>query len=345
MQDLPNGLVRLIGRYWELEKEYKVKLKATSDNQNGELEIMVIKPDKLGDNYGKAKDVFDQIIDMDLVIITNAGKYGIPPQLIKAQIDVEAAKKNFGGNIGMGYAPSYRYEPYTAQFWKLKECCSNYFFNDSTSNNFSDIPNHSHVLFKDYYREFKTVWEIIKEESQLVDISNSNNYGTRTSAGKMDFGMYTSIQKDYNSIYSKYDNTPSLTSSEKADSARINFINYFKKKWKDEGAQNIIAQTRVASSYGLLQMMYSTAIGKEVKYSKEKLPEEINEQDFFIDFIEYQKKKISEKNSLNNDSNFNWKEGFELTIRNSVFKVWNSAPTYPETILKRVNRFLPTKND
>ena len=121
-------------------------------------------------------------------------KYGIPPQIIKAHISVEAAKNDFGGNIGWGFAPSYRYEPYTVQLWDLKYCCSNYFFKDSASADFSDVPNHQYVLDRNYYTEVQTVWEIIKEESQLVNSSKGNSFGKRDANGKMNFGKYTSMQ-------------------------------------------------------------------------------------------------------------------------------------------------------
>lgn len=52
MHDLPSGIIRLAGRYWEAGK-YKVKLKVNHGGKTGELEITVVKPDRLGDQYGK----------------------------------------------------------------------------------------------------------------------------------------------------------------------------------------------------------------------------------------------------------------------------------------------------
>jgi hypothetical protein len=117
VQEVPDGIVRVIGRYWENGKTYKVKLKASSGNRTGTLEITVVRPDKLGDKYAKAKDVFDKVINVDSLIIANAGKYGIPPQLLKAHISGEVYTKDFGPGIGEGFTPGYLYEPFTVEWW------------------------------------------------------------------------------------------------------------------------------------------------------------------------------------------------------------------------------------
>ena len=139
-----------------------------------------------------------------------------------------------------------------------------------------------------------------------------------------------------------------FTISQKADSANKLMIDFLQDKWKDKandviGAKNMIAQTRAASSYGLLQMLYVTAI-EEVKYEKTKAPEKMNEKAFFIFAIQYQGQLLQKRINENNEPKFNWNEGFESLIRNSIFKTWNPNQEYPNDILKRISEFTPEQN-
>ncbi len=105
---LEKGLIRLVGRYWEEGKTYKVKL--TARTQNGDEASIVIevkKPGKLGTDkplnitYIDFVDVFGQPHNINEYCITESGKEGIPPQLPKAQAFKETKFK-----------PQYRYEPW-----------------------------------------------------------------------------------------------------------------------------------------------------------------------------------------------------------------------------------------
>jgi hypothetical protein len=344
--DLPSGMIRVVGRYWEAGKEYKVKLKASG---GGELEVKVVKPKRLGNKYGKARDVFDNEVDVDSLIIANAGKYGIPPQITKAHISVEAATKDFGGDIKKGFAPSYRYEPYTTQNDKyLKDWSGNFFFEDSVSAYFSDVPKHLHVKDRNYYTSVKSVWDVIKEESQLVSSSGGKSYGKRDVNGKMDFGKYTTIQSKYNSMYKEVIEDTTKTLTQLADSTNKLMVKYLRDEWKptyrsEVGAKNMIAQTRAASSYGFLQMLYTTA-RDEADYKESKVPEKMNEKEFFEEFLVYQRKLLNGRILKNKESEFDWNEGYEMLIKNSIFKIWNSHPDYPKAVLKEVYNYMPSKN-
>ncbi len=127
-----NFFIRLLGRYWTPDTTFKVHLYATTQDgqRSGDIAIKVKKPSRLGNRYSKARDVFGNRINIDSICVLYAGIYGIPPQFIKGQMQQEADTCNFGGNIGIGFAPSYRYEPYTVQFWKR--------IRKRTSNPFSD---------------------------------------------------------------------------------------------------------------------------------------------------------------------------------------------------------------
>jgi len=349
--DLPEGMIRIIGRFWDQQTTYKVKVNATSSGRKGGLEVAVNAPERLGTEFAKARDVFDNVVNVDSLIIANAGKYGIPPQFIKAHISVEAAKKDFGSDIGNGFAPSYRYEPYTTQHDRYLEYWSgNFFIGDSLSADFSDVPSHSHVLDRDYFKEIKTVWDVINEESQLASSSSGLSYGRRDGNGKMIYSdRYRTIQNKYNELYEEVSLDSTKTLAEIADSTNVLMIQYLKYDWKvkyrtEIGAINMIAQTRAASSYGFLQMLYTTARDK-VDFDRTDVPEKMNEEQFFVQFIIYQEDLMLDRIE-NNESGYeiNWNEGYEKLIRNSIFEDWNTASSYPDEVLDRARNYKPIKN-
>ena len=107
---LPQGIIRLIGRYWEEEKSYKVKLKAQIDNGlEPSIIIEVVKPGKLGTSYQTAKDVSINDLNIDSICIEKGGKLGIPPQFIKGHMRRETSSYH-------PFNPTYLYEPWTTQF-------------------------------------------------------------------------------------------------------------------------------------------------------------------------------------------------------------------------------------
>lgn len=344
--DLPSGMIRLVGRYWEEDNDYRVKLNASSGSRSGELEVEVVRPDRLGNQFRYARDVFDRVVDVDSLIIVNAGKYGIPPQFIKAHISVEAAPKDFGGDVGRGFAPSYLYEPYTVQFWNLRDLLGRYFIDNSSQSQMSDVPTHQHVLFRDYYKEVKTVWDIVKSNSQLVDDKAINTYGKRGPDRKMDFNLYTTIQaindQKFDELLNDVQNSNlELTNIQIADSTNRIMADFLRDEWKG-GLKNHIAQTRTASSYELLQMLYVTAREK-INYDIDELPEYMNTNNFFVESIIYQRNELNEFLSDVGDSDYKWTVGYEEAFRSSIFDVWNPSPGYPDNILKRVKDYLPVE--
>ena len=110
---LSAGLIRLVGRYWTADSVYKVKLETgTGTDNTTSIEVTVNRPTSLGTSRSPARDVAGQRIFIDDLCITYGGIYGIPPQFIKGQIHKEARYVD----DDIGFAPSYRYEPYTRQF-------------------------------------------------------------------------------------------------------------------------------------------------------------------------------------------------------------------------------------
>ena len=103
--NLAAGLIRVIGRYWNKDSTYVIKLKASKGTNSTFLKILVVKPGKLltegqSPTYEKARNVFDKEISIDDSCIVTGGKYGIPPQIIKGQMQKESSFRN-----------SFRYEP------------------------------------------------------------------------------------------------------------------------------------------------------------------------------------------------------------------------------------------
>ncbi len=413
-QDLDNGMIRLVGHFWEEGKEDSFKVNLIAPGL-GSIEISVVKPDTLlsdgqTDNYIKAKDVFDNEYNIDSLCLYYGGKFGIPPQMLKGQMFTESAKKNFGGNVGNGFAPSYRYEAYTVQFWDVVKdiikANTNPFIVDSMvmgktgAANVPTTTEHKHVLFYHYF-EYppKTVWEIIEENSSLVDVNNTITiYGFQykgTGAdtlkkGQVKSGVYSAVDNNYlnflrgpkdkkgnrsggyeDYIRTKYKLKPdeklSLAQQTEAnDSARIALIDFLKNDFNGK-LDSIPAQTRIASSYGLLQILYTTAL-KEHNYptSDSSRPENLNEVKISMDYaIQHLKKLFNRWNGFSTDSSSNWASnyqgndenddgydfpkpspGFEETLA-VMHHFWNPGEhvgtnaTYHEKVLNNSKKFLP----
>jgi hypothetical protein len=203
-----------------------------------------------------------------------------------------------------------------------------------------------------------TVWQIICEYSQLVDKNNSFTlYGDRLEADTMDFDGpgygNTDLQEKYHGFFKEteqafiVDNNGvkrKLTFAERADSTNKRMAVYLRDEFQfyddnnTKGMKNMIAQTRLASSYGLFQVMYTTAILKAWSYPTdvEHKPEALNEVDTnFVYATERQKKLLASYENKNN-----WTDGYEETIRKSVLKDWN-GDAYSKQAIRRLQLFLP----
>jgi hypothetical protein len=368
-KNLPKGLIRLVGRYWEEGKTYKVKL--TAQTQNGDqasIEVVVKKPSELksqnqSPSYSKTRDVNDAVVNIDSLCIYFGGKKGIPPQFIKGHIFTEAAKKDFGGEVGWGFAPSYRYEPYTIQIKKgvIRDMKNNPFYITATTN--VNPPNHQHVGTIPYFRgDTITVWQIVAEHSQLLTDGSTDEtrlYGVRTIKDTMNYGKYKTVQNKYHSLFietedaTKFDpilkKNRKLTFAERADSTNKRMIIYLRDEFIDEvgtkGMKNMIAQTRIASSYGYLQALYTTAINRNDNWQypedSNHPPEAINEFDIIFPMATRMQREYLEK-GLNKQIN-NWILGFEASLKEYILKSWNTDDKYPNEVMINVNRFLPKK--
>jgi hypothetical protein len=366
--DLPVGMIRLVGRYWHPDSVYTVELRATKkavcwgrEGIFGDwVPIEVKKPARLGDTYGRARDVFDREINIDDSCITYGAKFGIPPHFLKAQISKESPPGTFtfdDGKTESGFAPGYRFEPYTTQFsQKIKKLIEkeNPFVVLPNSLREPPPPDHHHVRYMDYIKGAPVkVWHFVENYSQLVDPSRSGIFGVRMPDGRMDFGTlgYKTLQTEFNLMFDYFRDPRGgslglraiLSVQEAADSARERMIDFLKNRWRD-GLNNIVAQSRIAASYGLFQTLYATGLQRGYPADIEHLPEGLNipETNFPLS-VRYQDSLLRSDKSLGNqfESEGNWPMGLEESFKRYVYRIWNDKSDYGDEVIKRFSLFLP----
>jgi hypothetical protein len=368
---LPDALIRLIGRYWSADSVYKVRLSATdSYGETVSTVIEVEKPAKLGDNsIARSRRIYLDIegkpIDVDSLCVFYGGIHGIPPQFIKGQIQEECAFSQALQKL----VPSYRFEPYTEQLTIYNRSArygNNPFFVrgpwDTQMGTGKCIPSpqcppeHKNVSFIPYILYPKTLWDFVYDYSQLVTIDPPRGditpkqhaiYGTRTLEGKMDFGKetYSTMQKMYDQLYELYDDQLGGTDKARAaDLARELMASRMRDEWNGVGWKNIVAQTRIASSFGLLQMLYTTATEeREYPTGSDNRPEDLNDTKTCMDFSmmhlnELVKKAVRSK--LGGKQN-DWPGGFEGAFRDYIYPRWNPKTAYPQTVLSNSLNHMP----
>ncbi len=348
MDALSDGLIRLVGRYWSPDSTYIVKLKAKKDSDSTEIKVRVIQPGKLGDSGNSSRDVSNKPISIDSICIANGGLFGISPQIIKGHIANEA----------VGFWPSYAYEPYTTEFnyrdanngYKiLDKWLSHPFLVDSTSmGSGASVPNHFNVKYYNYINTPTKVWEIVKRYSTLVENSppgGVTKYCKRASNDSLDFSRYgySTVQSLYNNILSYFQGKKSRADSSDFHNARDSIITYLRDYWRG-GLNNHWAQTRLASSYGHLQLLLKTAIEEGYPDSSTKPPEDLN-----INSIHWPlaMKRISrflnEKGLVGAASKESkWPYGYEATFQRMLIG-WNSRIYYSNEVLINAKSYLPKK--
>ncbi len=380
--DLENDIIRLIGRYWDAnnpDKPYIIKLTAEVGYKYGETFIEVTKPVKLltpgqRPTYRLSRDVFNGEINIDDTCIAYGGRYGIPPHFLKGQMLKEAGTINLA-NDEKGFAPSYRYEPFSknaqlSNAWKVDPRYNGGLWvvdpkrTGREMGTGKEVPSHNNVQDMAYPKTVKYVWDILCENSELVNTGATKEhkiYGTRLLSGKMVFpSQYDEINKKYSTfrfISRMYTNllgefsglTVQFSSRPREGIAREKMIEFLRDEWHG-GAKKMVAQTRLASSYGLLQMMYSTAVGtKEMDYPS--LDPNISPEDFNVTTtnmtysLQYMKNLLKKVVIPSSEEN-NWSNGFEYWFKNYVWPIWNTGTTssgsiYANGVFSCTQKFLP----
>ncbi|HMN18964.1 MAG TPA: hypothetical protein PKD03_15230, partial [Ignavibacteriaceae bacterium] len=330
-QNLPNGLIRLVGRYWHSDSTYIVTLRTLIENSEyGFVKIVVIRPSQLLSEgqiptYKTSTNVLGKPFSVDSLCIYWGGLYGIPPQMLKGHMLKESHFK-----------PSYRYEPYTNQFNVesiVKKDQNPFIVSDLGMGKpgAKGVPNlveHKGVRERHYIMEKTTVWSFIISNSQLIDPNSPNDFGRQQKGGRLKGQIANSksysILNDYSKIFlpdwidsiktrNKIKTTEELSDSLQIianDSARIAFLKYLQYDWKDKDLDKIYAQTRIASSYGLLQILYTTSLSEGYDLGLNDRPENLNEPDGFKYQIYHYSSRFK-KNGFNLDHTNNFNSSFK----------------------------------
>ena len=373
--NLPAGMIRVIGRYWhQPDSVYKVMLKTTYNGQTimSDFPIYTIAPEKLltpgqSPTYKLSRDVLNNPINIDSICILYGGIYGIPPHFLKGQMFTEAGHKDFGAYWGL--APSYRYEPFSryaqlSKDWEESSLYSDRYWHvdpkrsDHKMGLGKDIPIHQNICDMDYPRWPKTVWDIIWDHSELVNLGSGPSdiqhrvYGSREN-GIMIF-PYSNMQEVYKGFLDRARLFSGFSTQTKEDMARGDMIVYLRDKWQG-GAKDMVAQTRLASSYGLLQMMYDRAV-RSVGFpcdDPQLSPEDFNITDTnMVRSLRYMKKLLQNSLTLAVEENGNWPNGFENKFKKYIWRIWNTGSSkgskdalkYSKTVYTNVKRFFPQNN-
>ena len=365
--NLPKGLIRLVGRYWHEDSIYQVKLTANYHGKTASIKIKVIKPTKLGSSYGNSVDVFNMDFNLDSTCVVWGGLFGIPPHFLKGHIHHEA-------NLHNGkFKPTYVYEPYTTQFSdSVIAKTQNPFFVDSMGmGTGACVPNsngcitHQNVRRYSYPTEPQTVWDMVHRYSQL-DSSRSPGgyslYGTRVGGpdGPMWFyGVYDVPQLEYNKYLVHFNRKLEVKQyperqTQANNRARDSLIVFLRDEWNGgvaggiKGLANIYAQTRIAASYGLFQVLYINAIELTKQPYPENAnnrPEDLNITDStFAIALRMQKNYLINKLGLNVYTNGNWAKGLERTVMDAVWRRWNPGKKgYAGEVLQFTLQYLPSR--
>ncbi len=334
---LPTDQIRLIGRYWHQDSTYKVRLVASKDGKTDTIIIDVIKPNRLGNTNANKIDVFNKQYNLDSLIIYYAGLNGIPPQLIKGQIEEESS-----------FRPSYNYEPFTdaievqGKKW-LSKMSNNPFWINNTGSGLNTIPSNHIYLWRigsriQYPNQVQTIW----------DYYNSHR-------GYYPKDLYTKIKQVWkDSLFKiikdsliKNGISQSIADQQAFILANDSLPGYLRDHFEG-GLKNKIAQTRISASYGLLQLVYFYGITNttENQYPENlnHLPEKINEVDTSLTYsIKHLKSLFYRKEIKTNfTASSGWNKGYDGTFKD-VLSYYNKRVKYILNVLSYSNKYLPTR--
>lgn len=353
IHDLPEGMIRVIGRYLGKTPDNKVKLFTTQyQNFTDTLEIQVIRPDKLGDDIlsitGPTKVDYEDSTynNIDSLVIDIAGELGIPPQYLMGIVQKESPN-------GLGY----RYEPFSDMITVQKKFDSNhrYWIESETELGDPPIPHHNNIKDArgplDNYPGFITVWEIFNEKND-------------GSPKMYSLGVYKHIKKNYWDVFNKnwVDTLKKrgVNSNLIVDSARVladtSYIKFLRDSIEGKGMYGTIAQTRISASYGFMQLTYFSGV---TSYKKWVYNYPNNDANFLPEYIMippinivYGSKHFLGKLRDNlgpvvypDEDTWPWAQAFELSYWKAILGYnGGSEKKYPNMVFSHVKNNLPKKN-
>jgi hypothetical protein len=329
MKALPPGMIRLIGRYWTSDSVYKIVLTAKEVATGNTISriIEVKRPDKLGDDYGpltddgtvrrtSVKDVEGNVYNLDNIIITQAGKYGIPPQIIKADIQQESS-----------FQPGYRWEPFVDADIQIQDDPTSKYMDDdfrykktSTDEGTPEVPtDHTNVIPLHYpQKDYSTIWErLFKYSYTLNAITTSNQY-------PISLWFRDKAINGWNDHYNEKLKDLKKEGVED-DQEAVDFANDWLRDDYQEGIMSEgIAQTRTAATYGLMQLQYFTAVDQRgylferIAGTQNYLPEYLNIAETNLTYaVPYLLSLVDDELEAKGDEQgktYAWSQGFEKTL-------------------------------
>jgi hypothetical protein len=364
-KDLAEGMIRIVGRFWEdgLEESFKVILKAIYEGKEIKIIVNTIKPNLLGNDHHVESNAEGNSYNLDDKIIKYSGRFGVPPQLIKGDIEQESINFN----------PSYRYEPFfDAYYIHYNEGRSSIdpFLKDASKYKIVNLDgnpdlgnpgiptNHSNIHIDqspnnpvNYPTGGLTVYEYIYENCKDI-----NPLASRNLYPKNRKNWSKSCLTGWNKIYESKRKT--LHKVNKYFKDLFGFLileplqipniarasaNYWLKNVKWNGVMGkSIAQTRIAASYGLMQVMFTSAVAYRNYPSNNSnyWPERLNETDinlyygitFITDLLTLHAKVESEDN--------NWALGYESSFELALSR-YNERDNYPSEVVDKSKSYLP----
>lgn len=182
------------------------------------------------ETIGDANNTYDEII------ISRAHQVGIPPQFIKGQVAQES---------GVRFDPdAYRYEPITNDMKliqpKISNSSTSYAFKDKT-----DSKRYGKYLFRPKDR-LSTDLDLINKRSR---------YRVKIGTGTPEL-----VPIDYETKVKKNTYTPLYIRDLLVSNPKQNWDEADNYQYYFDRSGNKIAQTIISSSYGLMQIMYTTAL-------------------------------------------------------------------------------------
>ncbi len=352
-RQMPAGLIRIIGRYWGQDSVYRVRLSAKKAGyRDGRILLEIRKPVTLGNSHATVTDVFcNTISNLDSIIVRFAGEFGIPPQLIKGQMETEDAN----------FTPVWRYEPFEDAQLQRKMKAYRYFSKDlpfvvtPTSMGSGDLPSHS---CEDRY---PYVMGPVKISTYTTTTENWQRYVQHHTGAEPDLIVWSEDLSDYwLELYNEFKGA--FTDEDARKMAHDELKCEILDTTSDIGKPfNKIAQTRKVTSYGLTQMMYITAADNVFdaahlsclaptavhlmnQRNSHMYPEMLNEQDTLM---------IRYSNLLWTKLQYsftacilagNWDLGYESQWEKALIKYHGgkSTDTYGQTVLLNSRHYFPS---
>jgi len=335
-------MIRLIGRYWHEDSVYKVKLKAVYKTDTLTRTVVVKKPDKLGDKDNKTKDVFGKEINLDSVIIKYSGIFGIPPQILKAQVKKESS-----------FRPSYLYEPFLDFQRQLKDSSriysNQYCIKDSLDVGSPGIPTDHIGLYNTFGNRITypgyvgTIWKYYNKYKD-------NLYQRVNSKGKVMYKFLQQIWSDslvtpIKDLLIKKENIEETAAKLAAEKLASDSLSEYLKCVYMYGKMNkVLAQTRIMASYGFMHLVYyfGCLTDREYPADANHLPEMLSLTDTsFYYGLKHFENKFKETVGFRLNAEYNWKDGFEKCL-SSALNAYNGNNEYSKIIMGESKNYMPS---